>query len=469
MAAALAAEAVVVVDDEEHSQDEVAAAAISSAAGAADAAAAAVNAATADSDLEDDDAMGGIDFNALAEAQQLAGSGVPLDSKGKRRGGKRDKDAQKRKRQAKRADEMLKLKQAGVKVPSLREALEIAKKATESTSSSGVAAPAASSGSGGAASSSSAAVPVDEQQPDMPQQPSASAGGSASTASEMPAVPRAAGDSAKRSAVYNDLFAAVTEQLAGSSQAASSSSTSAPMSEVDKAARAKKITQQTFRRVEAAQRANKKTLFVINLPFTATEMEIRKWLEACGKITDVKMARDKGTNKPLGYAHVVFESEDAAEQAARTCDKHDMNDRVVRVRLADTQEKFEFELPIELQDDIRQLLREAYEGKNLSTIRDAWQKRHPGEKLNVCRWGFKNFSAAMRSIPGLKIEHHLEKKLTCLAFFEASPAHEAFLTLKADAEAKQGEKRAREDDAGDAGGPAKRRRTFGICGGCAVQ
>merc|ERR1719277_297262 len=102
----------------------------------------------------------------------------------------------------------------------------------------------------------------------------------------------------------------------------------------------------------------------------------------------------------------------------------------MRVTSASKSDKFQFELPEEIKSDIKGLIQEAYEGKNLSTIKDAWQKRHPGQKLDTCKFGFKNFSSAVKTIEGVCLEIHLEKSLTNLAFFRGSPAHEAFLEQK---------------------------------------
>merc|ERR1712187_708732 len=95
----------------------------------------------------------------------------------------------------------------------------------------------------------------------------------------------------------------------------------------------------------------------------------------------------------------------------------------------------QFELPVNIREDIRGLVREAYEGKNISAIKDAWQKRHPGQKLDACKWGFKNFSHAMQTVEGIILEKHLEKTLTFLAFLEGSPAHERFIEEKRQREA----------------------------------
>merc|ERR1719436_348884 len=139
------------------------------------------------------------------------------------------------------------------------------------------------------------------------------------------------------------------------------------------------------------------------------------------------MSKDKATSKPLGYAHVQFESTASVEEALQKCDRFDVQGRVVRVARVGKGEKCQFELPQELQDDIVALIREAYEGKNISTIKDAWQKRHPGQKLDACKWGFKNFSHAMQTVEGVRLEKHLEKTLTFLAFLEGSPAHQRFI------------------------------------------
>jgi len=88
------------------------------------------------------------------------------------------------------------------------------------------------------------------------------------------------------------------------------------------------------------------------------------------------------------------------------------------------------ELPAELQEDFRALIREAYEGMNISTIKDAYNKRHPGPKLDTQEFGFHNFSAAMRSIEGLTLEQRYDKNFrptTFLVFFTDSLVHKAFL------------------------------------------
>ncbi|CAK9078769.1 unnamed protein product [Durusdinium trenchii] len=161
-------------------------------------------------------------------------------------------------------------------------------------------------------------------------------------------------------------------------------------------------------------------------PHQAKEDEIREWLGPAGDIKGLRLNRDKATTKALGYGHVQFANPEAASAAVQQCDKIELHGRVMRVAPISS-EKFQFELPSDIKEDLRNLLQEAYEGKNISTIKDAWQKRHPGTKLNTTKWGFKNFSTALKTLEGVVLEHHLEKTLTYLAFFQDSEKHQEFL------------------------------------------
>lgn len=49
------------------------------------------------------------------------------------------------------------------------------------------------------------------------------------------------------------------------------------------------------------------TIFVGNLPFTATEDDLRSCFEGCGPITNVRMANDQDGNF-RGFGHVVFQN-----------------------------------------------------------------------------------------------------------------------------------------------------------------
>jgi len=51
-------------------------------------------------------------------------------------------------------------------------------------------------------------------------------------------------------------------------------------------------------------------LFVGNLPFSATEIEIREVFEPFGTITDFYLPLDRDTGRPRGFAFVTLDSRD---------------------------------------------------------------------------------------------------------------------------------------------------------------
>ncbi|MCQ2817636.1 MAG: RNA-binding protein [archaeon] len=58
-----------------------------------------------------------------------------------------------------------------------------------------------------------------------------------------------------------------------------------------------------------------KTIFVGNLDYGTTEEDIDKLFSECGKIEAIRMAKDPQTDKPKGFCHIDFETEEDAEKA----------------------------------------------------------------------------------------------------------------------------------------------------------
>jgi len=347
-----------------------------------------------DVDSEAGDSLITFDYAALEEAQRIASQApTTLEAeddqaalKRKQRGG--CKESKQRRKKQKREDDVLRAKKAGLPVPSLKDILARAAakaKAAPATSS------ASGSGETKTSDSQAAAAPLAE---DGKSEPSCS----------------------------SNVAAAVEAKDGVHTEACSAD-------DPRTAAALRRVAKENARRALVAQAQNARTVFVTNLPFKTTEQEIKEWLGTCGEIKSVRLSRDKATTKSLGYAHVQFASPTSVEVAIEKCDRFDVQGRVVRLSRVAQGESFQFELPQEIKDDIRALMQE-FEGRNLSTIKDAWQKRHPGQKLNTSKWGFKNFSTAMRTIEGVCLEHHLEKTLTYLAFFQGSPAHHTFIEEK---------------------------------------
>lgn len=76
-----------------------------------------------------------------------------------------------------------------------------------------------------------------------------------------------------------------------------------------------------------------KSIYVGNLPFNATEDEVRSLFEAHGSVLSVKLISDRETGRPRGFGFVEMESSDAAT-AISALDGADMNGRSLRVNEA---------------------------------------------------------------------------------------------------------------------------------------
>ena len=54
------------------------------------------------------------------------------------------------------------------------------------------------------------------------------------------------------------------------------------------------------------------TIYVGNLPFTATEDEVRSLFERYGKVDSVKLINDRETGRPRGFAFVEMADDNMA-------------------------------------------------------------------------------------------------------------------------------------------------------------
>ncbi|MEI6459819.1 MAG: RNA-binding protein [Pseudomonadota bacterium] len=75
------------------------------------------------------------------------------------------------------------------------------------------------------------------------------------------------------------------------------------------------------------------TIYVGNLPFSATEEEVRSLFENHGKVESVKIVMDRETGRPRGFAFVDMSSDDAQTAIAQT-NGVDMGGRPLRVNEA---------------------------------------------------------------------------------------------------------------------------------------
>ncbi len=76
-----------------------------------------------------------------------------------------------------------------------------------------------------------------------------------------------------------------------------------------------------------------KNIYVGNLPWSATEEEVRAAFEAYGEVVSVKLIEDRETGRPRGFGFV--EMEDAgADEAIKNLDGSDFGGRNIKVNEA---------------------------------------------------------------------------------------------------------------------------------------
>jgi RNA recognition motif-containing protein len=77
-----------------------------------------------------------------------------------------------------------------------------------------------------------------------------------------------------------------------------------------------------------------KKLYIGNIPFTATEDELRALFEQHGSVASVNVITDRETGRPRGFAFVEMDDASAAEEAMRALDGSDLGGRSLRVNEA---------------------------------------------------------------------------------------------------------------------------------------
>ena len=75
-------------------------------------------------------------------------------------------------------------------------------------------------------------------------------------------------------------------------------------------------------------------LFVGNLPFSATEDEIRSAFEAHGEVSDVAVIMDRETGRPRGFAFVEMPDSGQANAAIEALNNSDFGGRSMNVNEA---------------------------------------------------------------------------------------------------------------------------------------
>jgi RNA recognition motif-containing protein len=75
------------------------------------------------------------------------------------------------------------------------------------------------------------------------------------------------------------------------------------------------------------------TIYVGNLPFVATEADVRVLFERHGKVDSVKIINDRESGRPRGFCFVEMPASDA-QVAIQALNGYQMNGRALRVNEA---------------------------------------------------------------------------------------------------------------------------------------
>lgn len=78
-------------------------------------------------------------------------------------------------------------------------------------------------------------------------------------------------------------------------------------------------------------------IYVGNLPFTATDAEVRELFEAYGTVNEVSVIADRDTGRPRGFAFVEM-PDDQGKAAIEGLDGHDMGGRNLKIAEAKPKE-----------------------------------------------------------------------------------------------------------------------------------
>jgi len=76
-------------------------------------------------------------------------------------------------------------------------------------------------------------------------------------------------------------------------------------------------------------------LYIGNLPFNTTQIQLRELLSKAGEVTDIYLSKNRFTSKSSGFAFVEMASESAAVKAVELFHGHRISERSLTVQAID--------------------------------------------------------------------------------------------------------------------------------------
>jgi len=75
-------------------------------------------------------------------------------------------------------------------------------------------------------------------------------------------------------------------------------------------------------------------IYVGNLPFSATEDELKALFSQAGTVTSVSIITDRFSGQPRGFGFVEMSNQEEMQAAITKFNEYQMNDRALRVNIA---------------------------------------------------------------------------------------------------------------------------------------
>ena len=75
-------------------------------------------------------------------------------------------------------------------------------------------------------------------------------------------------------------------------------------------------------------------IYVGNLPFSATEEELKALFSQAGTVTSVSIITDRFSGQPRGFGFVEMSNQEEMQAAITKFNEYQMNDRALRVNIA---------------------------------------------------------------------------------------------------------------------------------------